>query len=140
MTWTAKLQSARKQAGQLYCVISYTDGTEVLEKSYQLNVDDEAIKRAARNGVTQLENADNSNITLIEGTDIDLTPPAVVPPTPLTPEEIARNAWFTDFDEFLGFHKLDTYSLLRAQDNARLNQLRTSLAADYLPEYLDGID
>ncbi len=142
--WTATLIRAEKDHGRLTIEISYVDleTGEVVNKSYNLdNPTKKKIRDLARSEVNRLEALKNEVIDIPVGTSIDITPDPTVPPDPPpdpTPEELARTAWFGDWDKFNQFLRLVNAGLMDSAD-IKITNLRASLSANWLNSYLDGV-
>lgn len=137
MAWTARLREAKRSGGKWDVAIIYTDGIDTLVKGYQFERPDESAIRAFVRAEVDRLNATAAEVpTLVDGELIDLTPPDA-PPAP-TAAEIARAAWFADFHKLQRLFRLADVGLIAKLD-ARIVALQTSLKADWLNSYIDGI-
>ena len=138
MSWTATFRDARFD-GKWNVAVNYTDGVVSTTKGYTLDtVNLDLLKTIARNEVAAMNAAAIEVVPLTAGASIDLTPPT--PPTPPTPtaEEIAREAWFADFNSLQKLLRLANTGLISIADS-RIITLQTSLRALWLPTYMDGV-
>lgn len=137
--WTATLLRATRNHGRLDIEIAYSDGTDTINKSYNLeNPTKKSIRALARNEASRLAKLASEVIDLPVGTTIDVTPDPVTPPPAPTPEEIAEGAWFKDWHKLQRLMRLANAGLIQPTD-ARIVTLQTSLKADWLNAYMAGI-
>jgi len=140
MAWTATLLRLKREHGRVEIEISYTDGVDVVDKSYQFErITKPEIRRLARNEVARLQEVKDEVLDLPLNVNIDLTPPPGPPDPPApTPAQIARRAWFRDWNKLLTLLDLVGAGLISPSD-PRIAPLQASLTADLLPEYLSDI-
>ena len=143
--WSATLEKCFYRRGTWRVVISYTDGVESFAKTYQMErVSPAILKSKAQYEVNNFESEVMVDPTNWIGKSIDLTPdPIPEPPTPEPPptptaEEIAKKAWFDDYDKLERLNRLVAQGLLDASDT-RITNLQTSLQANWKNDYLDSV-
>lgn len=139
MAWTAKLLRLKREHGRIEVALSFTDGIEVVDKTYQFDrTTKKDIKRLARNEVKRLEANKSEVFGLSDGADIDLTEPVVVPTPPPTGAELAKRAWFKDWNKLQTLLLLVSSNIIQSNDS-RIAPLQTSLRDNLLTSYLKGI-
>ena len=141
MTWTAKIIRAEKRNDKWKSAVEYSNGTETFSKGYTLDPVSEA-KAAGmlRAKIAELNSFESDAFPFPIGQVLDLTPPTVTPtPTPApTAAETAKQAWLDDFYLMEKYQRLIAVGVLQS-NNSTVAALQSSLATDYLPEYLDLI-
>ena len=140
MTWTATLIDAKDRDNHWKIVVEFTDGVKTIERAYRYTgTTTAALKAFVRGQALQLEQTDPVDISGFIGQSIDVTPPP--PPDPPTQAEIDRAAWFTDYRQLNQLLRVteSVPALATAQATTLIANLRTSLEADWLNSYLDGI-
>ena len=139
MAWTAKLLRLKKQHGRVEIEISYQDGIDTIDKVYTFErINKKQIRKLARDEVARLEEIKTEVIDLPLDVNIDLTPPAVVPPPTPTPAQIAKRTWFKDWNKLQTLLRLVDAGIIPDTDT-RIAPLRTSLSADLLNSYLSSV-
>ena len=93
-----------------------------------------------RSKIAELDAFDADVFPFPIGEVLDLSIPAVSQPkpTPPTAAEIAKRAWLNDFYLMERYQRLIAIDVISADDSA-VTVLQSSLATDYLPEYLELI-
>jgi len=136
MAWTATLKEAPfREGAHIVVIVRYTDGTNTIDQRYTQSVlDAETIKATARSKVASLNYLDTVVSSMAAGDAIDLTPPAVIAPV----VDAARAAWFSDYFKLQKYMRLVNLGLLAASDT-RIVTLQTSLKANWLNTYFDGV-
>ena len=142
--WTATLISARRTFGRLDFEIEYLDDSdgETTRLTYSLNnATKKGVRNLARSEVARLDAFKNEVIDLPVGQSINIDPDAVVPPPDSTPAELARRAWFDDWQRLNQLLRLIAAvpALETAQATNLITNLKASLEADWLNSYLDNI-
>jgi hypothetical protein len=141
MSWTVKILRAEKRNDKWKSAVEYTNGTDTFSKGYTLDPLSEA--KAAGMLRAKIEELDAFDVDVFPfpiGEVLDLTIPTVTPaePTPLTAAEVAKQAWLNDFYLMEKYQRLISINVISA-DNSAVIVLQSSLATDYLPEYLELI-
>lgn len=142
--WTATLIRAEKRNGRLDFEIEYLDDSdnEITRISYSLNsATKKQIRDLARREVARLDTLKSVVIDLPIGQSINIDPDAVTPPSDPTPEELARRAWFDDYQKLRSMLQVaETIpALLTAQTQTAIDNLRVTLEADWENSYLEGV-
>ena len=144
MAYTATLTALARIRDEWRFSILYedTDSGQSLEKHYRQNsVTKKQLRNLARNEAVALLNNATNDIDIVIGTTIDVTPDVVIPPDPPTAEELAKQAWFSDYRKLQSLLEVTgaVPALATAQATTLIASLRTSLEADWLNSYLDNI-
>tara|TARA_R110000851_G_scaffold322199_1_gene488113 strand:- start:22 stop:447 length:426 start_codon:yes stop_codon:yes gene_type:complete len=141
MSWAVKILRAEKRNDKWKSAVEYTNGTDTFSKGYTLDPLSEA-KAAGmlRAKIAELDAFDVDVFPFPIGEVLDLTSPAVTQAEPAAPTEaeLAKRAWLNDFYLMEKYQRLISIDVLSADDLAVI-VLQSSLAADYLPEYLEYI-
>ena len=142
MSFNATLLRLNKKHGRIEFEISYSDGTDVVNKIYSFEkTNNEEIRKLARLEALRLQDIKDEVIDIVVGSDIDLTEPVVSPPPlppPPTPEEIVKRIWFDDFDLLRRLEVLSGTGVILPSDG-RIGLLKTSLKNSFLESYLDDM-
>jgi len=140
MAWTATLLRLSKAHGRVDLEIRYSDGTDIVDKSYQFERTNKTqIRALARREVARLQEIKDEVIDIVVDDDIDLTPPPDDPPPPdPTPEEIAERLWFRDWRRLQTLLVLVNAEIIQPTDS-RIDPLKVSLRAGLNNSYLSGI-
>ena len=144
MAYTATLTALARVRDQWRFSILYedTDSGKSLEKNYRYDAITKAqLRNLARGDAAALLNNATTNIDVPVGATIDVTPDVVIPPDPPTAEELAKQAWFSDYRKLQSLLEVTgaVPALATAQATTLIASLRTSLEADWLNSYLDNI-
>lgn len=144
MAYTATLTALSRVRDQWRFSILYedTDSSQNLEKHYRYNsITKKQMRDLARSEAAALLDNETTDIDIPIGTTIDVTPDPVIPPAEPTPEELARQAWFSDYRQLQSMLTVTGAipALLTVQAQTAIDNLRTSLEVDWLNSYLDGI-
>ena len=141
MSWTATLTGLELRSGKWVVGVLYTD--TVSGKTFARNYDRERITKKelrdlVRSEVTRLAAIETVDIDIPIGATIDVTPDAVTPPTAA---EIARAAWFADWERLQQILAVTAAvpALATAPVNTQIANLRASLASGWLNSYLESI-
>ena len=138
--WTATLARLDFENGKWSITITYSDGVDTVSEGYTLtSVTAKSLRDLARREALRLFNATTTDVDIPIGTTIDVSVDPVIPPSP-SPAEIARTAWFVDYRQLQSMLRATEVvpALLTAQAQTSIDNLRTSLEADWLNSYLDG--
>ena len=137
--WTAKLIGLNKDQGRVAVSIRYTDGSTVLDRLYTFDsTTKEHIRSVARNEVIRLTKNAAEVLDLQLDVDIDLTPPVVVPPPTPTAAQLAKRAWFKDWNKLQTLLRLVDAAILPTTDS-RISPLQTTLRQGLRNSYLGDI-
>jgi len=144
MTWTATLTGLERTNGKWLVGVLYTD--TVSGDTFKRNYDRERVTKQqlrdlVRSEVLRLIEIETTDIDIPIGTTIDVTPDPVIPPPDPTPAQIAKRAWFDDWNQLRQLTELTTAvpALATAQATTLMANLRASLEADWLNSYLGNI-
>ena len=141
MSWAVKILRAEKRNDKWKSAVEYTNGTDTFSKGYTLDPLSEA-KAAGmlRAKIAELDAFDADVFPFPIGEVLDLTIPTVKPAekTPPTKQELSKNAWLKDFYLMEKYQRLIAINVISAQEPV-VTALKSSLATDYLPEYLEYI-
>jgi hypothetical protein len=141
MSWTVKILRAEKRNDKWKSAVEYTNGVETFSKGYTLDpLSERQASAMLRAKIAELDAFDADAFPFPIGEVLDLTIPTVTPaePTPPTAAEIAKRAWLNDFYLMEKYQRLISINVISA-DNSAVIVLQSSLATDYLPEYLELI-
>ena len=141
MSWTVKILRAEKRSDKWKSAVEYSNGVETFSKGYTLDPLSEIQASAMlRAKIAELEAFDVDVFPFPIGEVLDLSIPTVTAaePTPLTAAEMAKRAWLNDFYLMEKYQRLISINVISADDSAVI-VLQSSLATDYLPEYLELI-
>jgi hypothetical protein len=141
MSWTVKILRAEKRNDKWKSAVEYTNGVETFSKGYTLDpLSESKAAGMLRAKIEELDAFDADVFPFPIGEVLDLTIPAVTPaePTPPTDAELAKRAWLNDFYLMEKYQRLIDINIISA-DNSAVTVLQSSLATDYLPEYLEFI-
>tara|TARA_R110000850_G_scaffold198881_1_gene325107 strand:+ start:754 stop:1185 length:432 start_codon:yes stop_codon:yes gene_type:complete len=141
MSWAVKILRAEKRNDKWKSAVEYTNGVDTFSKGYTLDPLSEA-KAAGmlRAKIAELDAFDSDVFPFPIGEVLDLTIPTVTPaePTPPTEAELAKRAWLNDFYLMEKYQRLIAINVLNVHEPV-VKALKSSLATDYLPEYLEFI-
>ncbi len=140
--WTATLLEFNKDQGRVDLLVEYTDGQDKHTRSYNLdNPTKKSIRDIVRREALRFEEVKNNVIDLPVGMSIDIDTDPVTPPPPPTPEELARRAWFDDWEQLRQLTEVTTMlpALQTPQATTLIANLKASLEADWLNSYLGSI-
>lgn len=138
MAWTAKIAEKKlTDRGLLEVSVDYTNGTLVIRKDIQVSnaQDQKWLKGQIKAQVKILEALTAYEQEVTVG-DVDLTPDPIIPPPTPTQAELNRAKWAEDYNKLQKLETLLTKKLIKSND-AELLALRTSVEADFKPEYAD---
>jgi hypothetical protein len=141
MSWTVKILRAEKRNDKWKSAVEYTNGVETFSKGYTLDpLSESKAAGMLRAKIEELDAFDADVFPFPIGEVLDLTIPSVTPaePTPPTDAELAKRAWLNDFYLMEKYQRLIAINVISA-DNSAVTVLQSSLATDYLPEYLEFI-
>lgn len=145
MTWTATLLSAVDRDSHWKISVEFTDGTKTVERGYRFNGSTPAALAAfVRRKAQEFEASDSVDLAQYIGQSIDVTPPT--PPTPPAPKpptqaELDFRAWRNDFSQLESMLRITEAipALLTTQAQTAIDNLRASLAADFLNSYIGKV-
>ena len=144
MAYTATLTALTRVRDQWRFSILYADSDsgDSVEKHYRYAaITKRQMRDLARGEAAALLNNASTDIDIPIGATIDVTPDPVTPPPDPTPEELAKAAWLSDFRQL---QRMLTAveavpGLLTAQAQTSIDNLRSSLEADWDNSYLGDI-
>lgn len=137
MAWTPTIKSVNKAQGSIVFVVSYSNGTETVEKQYSSAniVDMEWVKRQIRNDISTMDTlytlADSLQLGVLNTT-------AATPPTP-TQAEIDRNIWLAKYYKLTRAHTTLIVPGIITVSQPTYAALLADVKATIKPEYIDYI-
>ena len=140
MTWTATLLDAKDRDSHWKIVVEFTNGVQTANRAYRFSgTTNVELATFIRRKATEFDNTDPVDFTPLIGQSIDVTPPG--PSDPPTQVEIDEAAWFADWRSLKQMIELTESipDMATPQRTAAMNNLRTSLEADWLNSYLGSI-
>lgn len=136
--WTAKIAEKKITGrGLLEVSVDYTDGTKVIRKDIQVSnaQGPDWLKGQIKAQVKIFEDLTAYEQEVTTG-DVDLTPDPVIPPPTPTQTELDKAKWSEDYNRLQKLETLLIKKLIKSND-VELLALRTSVEADFKPEYAD---
>lgn len=140
MAWQAILKNIIKSGDKWDVIIVYTDGTNQINKGYPVSkISDDIIKSIARGEITNLESVEKGivEITLMKGSVIDVTIPAISPLVP-TQAEIDKQNFFSKLQTFQKLKQAVSLGFVSATDS-RVITIKDELIAAFKQEYIEGL-
>lgn len=135
--YTAKIINKEYVGAALRVSVEFSDGvTTVVETC--IPQDEAGFKFWVKSRLTTFNSGKTIDSTTAIDDVVDVADPVVVPPTP-TAEEIARDAWLTNYRKWIKIKStlIDTGVLTGSE--TKLVQLKAKVTSDFLPAYLDII-
>ena len=98
-----------------------------------------SLKSLVRREAAKFEKTDPVDLAPYVGQSVDITPPD--PPAPPTQAELDKQAWIDDYQQLQSMLRVTEAvpALLTAQRQTLIDDLRTTLAADWNNSYLDSV-
>jgi len=137
MAITAELKLAEEHNTYWKMKVEYNDDGEISEDTFRFKGTTPAsLKKHVQDNVSQYEEIKTFDFSTLVGTIIDVTPDVVIPPTPPTAEEIAKDEWFKDWAQLKEVNLL--LNQAPAIATASRIQFRDDLQADVEANWLDS--
>lgn len=140
MSWQAILKNIVKSGDKWDIIIVYTDGVNQVNKGYPVSkVNDDIVKSIARGEIANLESVEKGivDITIIKGSAIDVTVPAISPTIP-TQTEIDKQNFFSKLQTFQKLKQAVSLGFISATDS-RVITVKDELTAAFKQEYIEGL-
>lgn len=137
MAWSAKITDKSLSEGRLSITVELKNGSKLFgEKFIVSNAQGPSwLKDRINERIDVLNKLSAYEASLGLG-DVDLTPDPITPPPTPTQAELNRAKWAEDYNKLQKLETLLTKKLIKSND-AELLALRTSVEADFKPEYAD---
>lgn len=132
--WTATVKNKEFVGGAIRVTVDFSNGTDIVTESC-IPQDKDGFTHWVKSRLATF----NGGVELDSELAVD-APVEFVEPTPVVPtaEELARQAWFTNYHRLQQVQKLIDLTVLTGSE-APVVALRTKVKNDFLPAYIDAL-
>jgi hypothetical protein len=135
--YTAKINRKEDRGGAVEIFVDFTDGVKTYTDSC-IPQDAEGFKYWVKSRLSTYNTAPVLTAELIDGADVDVSDPEVVPPV-LTQAEIDRNTWLGKYFQWVRIKQTVVDTGIVPLSNTKIAALLQNLKDTLKPEYIDYI-